>query len=168
MKNSATPEDLFKCLADLDIDNVTIEHPPVFTAEEAAMHCSQLPGAHCKTLFLKDKKDILWLIIALDYRRLDMKKLQNILGSGRLSFGKPDLMEQILGVTPGSVTPFALINDHEKKIIPVLDTKILEEQFANFHPLTNTMTTTIKSSDLKAFMGYCGHMVHEVDLDEAS
>ena len=149
----------------MGIKSSTISHPAVFTAEEASIHCSHLPGAHCKSLFLKDKNDALWLVVSLDHRQIDMKELKNILGSGRLSFGKPDLMESVLGVKPGSVSPFALVNDGNKKVNPVIDEAIFQYEFANFHPLTNTMTTTIKSLELKDFIANCGYSANIFNLD---
>ena len=126
-----------------------------------------MPGAHCKTLFLKDTKGELWLVMSVDDRRINMKKLQNLLGSARLSFGKPDLLYDILGVKPGSVTPFSLINDTNHMIKPILDEGIIHSEVANFHPLTNTMTTAIKPSDLKLFIADCGHTIRIIDLDLA-
>ncbi|MBJ26593.1 MAG: DNA-binding protein [Rhodospirillaceae bacterium] len=163
----AKPEDLFKRLDFLGIESHTKTHPAVYTTEEASKYCSNMPGAHCKTLFLKDKKGELWLVMSLDYRRINMKKLQNLLGSARLSFGKPDLLYDILGVKPGSVTPFSLINDTNHMIKPILDEGIINSEVANFHPLTNTMTTAIKPSDLKLFIADCGHTIRIIDLDLA-
>ena len=165
MKHS--PEDLLARLSALSIDHQTIEHPPVFTVEEAKTHTSHLPGAHCKSLFLKDKKGGLWLLVCLDDRRIDMNRLSKVLACPRLSFGKPDLLMEILGVTPGSVTPFALINDQDKQVQPLLDQAMMAHQVLNYHPLTNEATTTIKSDDLKTFLHAAGHEPRILDLDES-
>ncbi|MEZ5936541.1 MAG: prolyl-tRNA synthetase associated domain-containing protein [Alphaproteobacteria bacterium] len=152
-------------LADLGIAHETIDHPAVFTVEEAQAHTAHLPGGHCKSLFLKDKKGGLWLLVCLDDRRIDMNRLAKVLDCPRLSFGKPDLLLEVLGVTPGSVTPFALINDREHQVKPLLDKAMLKHELLNYHPLTNEATTTIKASDLPVFIAAMGHDPMVVDLD---
>lgn len=158
-------DQLLERLDDLEIGHETIDHPAVFTVEEAQAHTAHLPGGHCKSLFLKDKKGGLWLLVCLDSRRIDMNRLSKVLGCPRLSFGKPDLLLEILGVTPGSVTPFALINDAEHRVQPLLDKAMLDHELLNYHPLTNEATTTIKASDLPTFVKATGHEVRIVDLD---
>ncbi len=116
-----------------------------------------LPGAHCKSLFLKDRKGGLWLVVVLEDRRLDLKALADRLGAPRFSFGSPALLEEVLGVTPGSVTPFALINDAAHRVRVVLDAEMLRQQPVNYHPLTNTATTAISPEDLRRFIAHCGH-----------
>ena len=149
----------------LGIPHVTHEHAPVFTVEEAQAHTAHLPGGHCKSLFLKDKKGALWLLVCLDRRRIDMNRLSKALECPRLSFGKPDLLEEVLGVTPGSVTPFALINDTGHRVQPLLDAAMLAHDRLNYHPLTNTATTSIQADDLPRFVEACGHEVRILDLD---
>ncbi len=158
-------DQLLERLGDLEIGHETIDHPAVFTVEEAQAHTAHLPGGHCKSLFLKDKKGGLWLLVCLDRRRIDMNRLSKVLGCPRLSFGKPDLLLEALGVTPGSVTPFALINDSEHRVQPLLDKAMLDHELLNYHPLTNEATTTIKASDLTIFVKATGHEVRIVDLD---
>lgn len=157
--------DLLARLGDLGISHETVEHLAVFTAEEAQTHTGHLPGGHCKSLFLKDKKGGLWLLVCLHDRRIDMNRLSKVLGCPRLSFGKPELLFDILGVTPGSVTPFALINDTGHRIRPLLDRAMLDHELLNYHPLTNEATTTIKASDLPVFIKAMGHEVQVIDLD---
>jgi Ala-tRNA(Pro) deacylase len=159
-------EQLLARLSDLGIGHETIDHPAVFTVEEAQAHTAHLPGGHCKSLFLKDKKGGLWLLVCLDRRRIDMNRLSKTIGSPRFSFGKPDLLMEILGVTPGSVTPFALINDGEHQVRPLLDKAMLDHELLNYHPLTNEATTTIKAADLPAFIEATGHEARVIDLDE--
>lgn len=158
-------EQLLARLSDLGIAQETIDHPAVFTVEEAKEHTAHLPGGHCKSLFLKDKKGGLWLLVCLDHRRIDMNRLSKTLGCPRLSFGKPELLFQTLGITPGSVTPFALINDAEHQVQPLLDKAMLDHELLNYHPLTNEATTTIKASDLPVFIKAVGHEVRVIDLD---
>ncbi len=160
----ATSDILFKRLEDLGIDFETHMHPPVFTVEEARAHCNHLPGGHCKNLFLKDKKGDLWLVVALNERPINMKELRWRIGSNHLSFGKPDLLGDVLGVEPGSVTPFALINDGDLQVRVVLDKEMMEMDLLNFHPLTNGMTTAITPDDLLKFIHHTGHQPDLVEL----
>ena len=161
---SATADIVFKRLDDLGIAFESHAHAPVFTVEEAQAHCSHLPGGHCKNLFLKDKKGVLWLIVALDERPIDMKDLRHRIGSHHLSFGKPDLLRLVLGVEPGSVTPFALINDADAQVRVVLDKEMMTMDLLNYHPLTNTMTTAITPDDLIRFIRDTGHEPDLVEL----
>ena len=117
----ATREQLFARLAELSIETKTTDHEPVYTVEESQALCGGIPGGHCKNLFLKDKKGVLWLVITLEDAQVDLKTLPKTIGSIRLSFGKGELMSEVLGVETGSVTPFALINDTEQTVQVVLD-----------------------------------------------
>lgn len=157
---------LFAFLDDLGIVTRTAEHPPVFTVAEARRLRGRIPGGHCKCLFLKDKKGGLWLVVADEARRVDLTALSRRLGAPRFSFGKPELLAAALGVSPGSVTPFALINDRaERRLSVVLDARMLEREQLNFHPLDNSATTTIASADLLAFVAACGHAPYKIDFD---
>ena len=160
----ATPEDLFAALKTLDIATTTHHHPPVFTVEEARAHCAHLPGGHCKSLFLKDKKDRLYLLVALDERAIELNAIAKQIGAARLSFGKPELLLDVLGVTPGSVTPFALINDRDARVTVMLDAAMMRLDLLNYHPLTNTATTAIKPIDLRRFIASTGHQPTELEL----
>ncbi len=160
-------ERLLARLDELGIAHETVDHPAVFTVEEAAAHTGHLPGGHCKSLFMKDKKGGLWLLVCLDRRRIDMNRLAKTVGCPRLSFGKPDLLLETLGVTPGSVTPFALINDPDHRVQPLLDRAMLDHERLNYHPLTNQATTTIDAGDLKRFVESTGHEPRVLDLDAA-
>ncbi len=153
----ANESDLFARMQHLGIENTTHRHPPVFTVEENRLVHGQMPGGHCKSLFLKDKKDQLWLLVVLEDRPVDLKVLPKNIGSARLSFGKPDLLVEVLGVVPGSVTPFALINDTTQRVRVVLDKEMLEHDLLNYHPLTNAATTAIAAADLVRFIRSCGH-----------
>lgn len=158
---------LFRQLESLGIATRTHEHPPVFTTEEARVHTAHLPGAHVKNLFLKDKKDRLWLVVCLEDRALDLKALARTLGAAsRLSFGRPELLRAILGVEPGSVTPFALINDPGASVELVLDAALIEHALVNVHPLRNTATTAITSHDLLRFIASTGRKPRILDLDD--
>ena len=153
-----TPEMLFKCFDKLGIKYKTTSHPAVFTAEEGAKYWGNIEGLHCKNLFCKDAKGVLWLIVAPAEKRVDLKSMPAKIGCKRLSFASADLLYEKLGITPGSVTPFCLINDKERhEVRPVLDKWMMEQPIINFHPLTNTATTTLTPQDLMKFIRYCGH-----------
>jgi Ala-tRNA(Pro) deacylase len=153
----ATRDDLLARLEDLGIASETRDHPPVFTVEEARALRGTIPGGHCKNLFLKDEKGAVWLIVCLEDARVDLKAAPSIIGSKRLTFGKPDLLMEVLGVEPGSVTPFGLINDVEQRTNVVLDKAMMDEELLNYHPLRNDATTTIAARDLLTFIRACGH-----------
>lgn len=168
MHDIATPADEARFLAFLDnlgIASTTRRHPPVFTVEEAKAHRGEIPGGHCKNLFLKDKKDRLWLVVALEDVRVDLKALEKRLGAARLSFGKPELLQAVLGVEPGSVTPFALMNDTGGKVRVVLHERMLRSDPLNYHPLHNAATTSIAPADLQRFIAATAHEMEIVDLD---
>jgi Ala-tRNA(Pro) deacylase len=163
-----TPEALFARLDALGIACRTHRHPPVFTVAEAAALRGNLPGGHCKSLFLKDKKGGLWLLVALEERRIDLKLLAARLGAPRFSFGGAELLYEVLGVRPGSVTPFALANDTARRVMVLLDRGMLEHDPLNYHPLENDRTTAIAPADLLRFIAACGHRPRLVDLDAAA
>jgi Ala-tRNA(Pro) deacylase len=151
-------------LRELGISVTTREHPAVFTVEQSRALRGNLAGAHCKNLFLKDKKDNLWLLVALEDTPVDLKLLRRAIGSGHLSFGKARLLAEVLGVDAGAVTPFALINDTEARVNVLLQRSMLKHAILNYHPLVNTATTTIRSEDLLKFIYACGHTPHIVSL----
>jgi Ala-tRNA(Pro) deacylase len=153
----ASPEDLFQRLDDLAIAHETTHHPALHTVSESQAVRGQIPGAHNKNLFLRDKKKQTWLVCTLEDKQIEMKQLPGQIGAARLSFGSADRLAEFLGVLPGSVTPFALINDPQCRVKVVLDAAMLEHEQVNFHPLVNTMTTTISSVDLLRFVRACGH-----------
>lgn len=158
-----TPEQLFARLDALGIVHRTHTHPPVFTVAESAALRGSLPGGHCKSLFLKDRKGGLWLVVALEERRIDLKLLADALDAPRFSFGSPELLQQVLGVTPGSVTPFALANDTVHRVAVVLDEGMLDRDPLNYHPLVNDRTTAIAPGDLLRFIETCGHRPRIID-----
>ena len=162
-----TKQEMLARLAELGIDQRTTMHAPVFTVEEAQAHTRDIPGAHCKNLFLKDKKDRLWLITCLDEQRVDLNRLSKLLGAARFSFGRAELLREVLGVTPGSVTPLAIVNDVDHRVTHVLDTKLVAHELVNCHPLENDATTTLPSADLLRFIRATGHEPLLLDLDQS-
>jgi Ala-tRNA(Pro) deacylase len=160
----ATPEDLFAKLADLGIETTTVTHPPAFTVEEGEQYVGHLPGVHIKNLFLCDAKKKMWLVVAPWDRKVDLKALPDKIGGGRMSFGSADRLLRVLGVTPGSVTPFTVINDPTAQVQVILDADMMKAELINAHPLINTMTTTIRATDLLRFLAACGHQPRLVAL----
>ena len=146
-----TREDLIAFLDAEGLDHRTVEHPAVFRVEEGHEIKQDLPGGHTKNLFLKDAKGQLWLISALGETAIDLKRLHGVIGSARLSFGSPERLYEALGVTPGSVTAFALINDPEHQVRFVLDAALAASDPVNFHPLVNTATTAMPQADVRRF-----------------
>jgi Ala-tRNA(Pro) deacylase len=152
----AAPQDLFDHLDRAGVAHTTLEHAPVFRVGEGAEIKAQLAGGHTKNLFLKDARDRLWLITALGETRIDLKGLPARIGSAKLSFGSPALLGEVLGVEPGSVTPFALINDDARRVTLILDAALLRADPLNFHPLTNTATTSVSKAGFLAFLAGLG------------
>ncbi|HEX2593738.1 MAG TPA: prolyl-tRNA synthetase associated domain-containing protein [Rhizomicrobium sp.] len=150
-------EALYERLRALGIAWHTYEHAPVFTVDEAAQLYDTQPGAHTKNLFLKDKKDQLWLVVCRDALKVDLNALSRQLGSPRFSFGPEALLLSTLGVPPGSVTPFSILNDTEGKVRVVLDEGMLALEPLNYHPLRNDRTTAIRADDLLKFLRACDH-----------
>jgi len=147
---------LFAFLDAHGVAHRTVEHPAVFRVDEGREIKAALPGGHTKNLFLKDAKGQLWLISALGETAVDLKALPKVIGSARLSFGSAELMQSVLGVAPGSVTAFALINDRERQVRFVLDAALLAHETVNFHPMTNTATTAVSREGLETFLAALG------------
>jgi len=162
----ASEADLIARFDALGIAHRTCRHPAVFTVEEAKALRGELPGGHCKSLFLKDRRDGLWLVVMLEHRRTDLKKLSDRLGAPRFSFASAELLYATLGITPGSVTPFAVINDTAGRVTVVLDAEMLEISPLNYHPLTNEATTAIAPADLLRFLADCGHAPRTLHLSD--
>jgi Ala-tRNA(Pro) deacylase len=153
-----SPDEFFAYLERLGIAHRTVRHPAVFTVEEARTLRGEVAGAHTKNLFLRDKKGALFLVVALEDAAIELKSLHHRLGaSGRFSFGSAELMREALGVEPGSVTPFAVINDETGRVTVILDAAMMAHEVLNFHPLVNTGTTTISRAGLLEFLQSTGH-----------
>ena len=160
-----SPAQLLQRLEALGIQSKTVMHPPVFTVEQAKALRGELPGAHIKNLFLRNKKGAMWLVTCLEDRNLDLKALAAALEAGRFSFGSAERLMTFLGVLPGAVTPFAVINDNAGAVNMVLDRGILGLDPVNAHPLVNDMTTALESKDLVRFLEAEGHAPLVMDLD---
>lgn len=163
---AATRDELMTYLGGLGIDVSTIEHPALFTVAESQDLRGEIAGGHTKNLFVKDKKGRHFLVVAEESRAVDLKSLHKVIGAqGRLSFAGPEAMMEMLGVAPGSVTAFGVLNDRDGRVTLVLDEGLLAHDMVNCHPLTNTATTTIATDGLMTFFRSTGHEPLVVRLD---
>ncbi|HSV02262.1 MAG TPA: YbaK/EbsC family protein [Phenylobacterium sp.] len=151
-----TRADLMALLERIGAETETVEHPAVFRVEDGEDLKRAIPGAHTKNLFLKDARDQLWLISAEGHATIDLKRLHRVIGSARLSFGRAELMQESLGVAPGSVTAFGLVNDRDRRVRFVLDRTLAAAPRLNFHPLENTATTAISQAGFRRFLAMLG------------
>ncbi|MEM1287429.1 MAG: prolyl-tRNA synthetase associated domain-containing protein [Pseudomonadota bacterium] len=163
-----TRQTLLDQLSQWEIETSTIDHEAVFTVEQSQALHREIEGVHTKNLFLKDKKGALFLVTADHETQVDLKGLHPKLGAGRLSFGSAERLMNHLGVTPGSVTAFALINDGAGEVRFILDKNLADAEIINCHPLENTATTSIKRADLSKFVENTGHSVEVVDLEASA
>jgi Ala-tRNA(Pro) deacylase len=156
-----TPDELFAFLDKLGISVSTISHPPLFTVAESQSLRGEIAGGHTKNLFLKDRKGAYFLVTVEEDAIVDLKTIHGVIGaSGRVSFGKPDMLMELLGVAPGAVTVFGAVNDTQGRVKIVLDEGLMREETINAHPLTNEATTSIRRGDLLAFLEATGHAPH--------
>jgi Ala-tRNA(Pro) deacylase len=160
-----TADDLLAELDRLGIVHETVRHPAVYTVEESLKVVGELPGGHFKNLFLRDKPGRMWIVVMPAERSIDLKRLAALLGTSRLSFASAARMERYLGVGAGAVTPFAVVNDHEREVTVVLDDELLTRDRINLHPLENTATTGIAPAELIRFLEAVGHPPHVLPLN---
>ncbi len=160
----ATPDDLLRRLEALGIQSRTIAHAAVFTVEEAKRLRGEIDGSHIKNLFLRNKKGAMWLVVALEDREIDLKDLGARLEAGRFSFGSAERLMKYLGVIPGALTPFGVINDHTGAVKVVLDKGLFDCDPVNCHPLTNDMTTSLAAADLVRFLEAVSHPPETITL----
>ena len=162
-----SPEKLLKQFDDLNITYDLVHHKAVFTVAESKDVDAQIPGTHCRNMFLRDKKKRMFLVSLANETEVDLKKLDKLLECGRLSFGSADRLWGNLGVRPGSVCPYAIINDGEKKVTLILDAWMMEQKRVNFHPLLNTMTVGMAPKDIIKFVESIDHPYQVLDLSDA-
>ena len=161
-----TPEALLDRLAALTIAYTLHHHQPVFTVAESHTIERDMPGLHCRNLFLRDKKGKMILVSAANETKIDLKKLEDVVGCGRLSFGSPERLWAHLGVRPGSVCPYAIVNDTNGVVRIILDAYMMQGDLVNFHPLINTMTIAVAPKDLVKFIESTGHVPEIVDFSK--
>jgi Ala-tRNA(Pro) deacylase len=158
MPMPATSEDLLAYLSSLSIETSTVDHPPLHTVEDSRRLRGDIPGGHTKNLFVKDKKNRLFLLVLGEETTVDLKRVHEKIGAqGRVSFGSAELLEEVWGVKPGAVTPFGAVNDQAGRVRVVLDEAMMRHERLNFHPLVNTRTTGLASADLIKFLRATGH-----------
>jgi len=166
---SEPEREVHRRLGELGIAFERFEHPPVATAEEGERHWSGISATHSKNLFLRNQKgDRHYLLIVVHSKRVDLRAVATQIGDGKLSFGSPERLRQHLGVTPGSVSPFGLIHDPEKRVRVFLDRELASAERVSFHPNINTVTLTLSRSDFQRFLAACGHAVRYVDVENAA
>ncbi len=154
---------VYDVLDGLGIAYERYEHPPVFTAEEAAQHWTDIPATHVKNLFLRNKKgDRHYLVILEVHKQADLRSLVKVIGDDRLSFGSPERLEARLGLTPGSVSPFGLINDESRSVIVIVDEDLKHAERLVFHPNINTASVAISGADFQRFLGSRGNVVRHI------
>lgn len=157
-KSPKTPDDLFAMLDGLGIVTKTVTHPPLYTVADSQKLRGEIDGGHTKNLFVKDKKDNYFLLTVGEEAIVDLKTIHQLIGgASKVSFGKPEALMELLGVSPGAVTAFGPINDGEGKVKVFLDADLMAHETVNCHPLVNTATTNIRSGDLVTFLRSTGH-----------
>lgn len=158
--------DIYQALEELGIEYQRFEHPPVHTVQEARQHREGLPGGSTKNLFLRNKKGSRhYLLVAEADKRVDLKRLRQCCGEAALSFASPERLNRYLGLTPGSVSPFGIINDSEKRVVVIVDRDLLRHEALAFHPNVNTATLVIRTEDFRRFLDYCGNVVRIMRMD---
>lgn len=152
-----TSDELLAKLAALAIATSTVSHPPLRTVEDAKRLRGDLEGGHVKNLFVRDKRQRFWLLVALEDSAIDLKAVAKRLDAGRFSFANEQQLGELLGIAAGAVSPFAVINDTNRAVEVVLDAALLAIDPLNLHPLRNDRTTSIAPRDLLRFLEACGH-----------
>lgn len=155
---------LMTMLDTLGIATTTVEHPPLRTIEDSRRLRGNLPGAHAKNLFLKDKKGGYWLLVALEHTAVDLRTVASLLQAPRFSFASAEALDRLLGVQPGAVSPFAVVNDADGQVCVVLEQQVLASERLNCHPLRNDRTTTIATADLLTFLDRIDHPPRIIQL----
>ena len=158
-------DDLIRILNDHGFKYFIKEHAPLFTVEDSKALRGQIEGAHSKNLFLKDAKANFFLISIEESASIDLKKTMQQIQSKKLSFAKPEYLHNILGIEPGSVSPFALLNDSKKEVRFYLDRSFLDHKRVNFHPLINTATVNISPQNLIDLIEKYHNPVNYIDLE---
>jgi len=141
------------------------QHPPIATAEEGDLHWAGIDAIHCKNLFLRNQKGTRhYLVILAHTKRADLRAVADQIGDGKLSFASPERLMKYLGVTPGSVSPFGLIHDHDHHVRVYLDRELKQATRISFHPNINTATFVLSYADFERFLASCENIVRYVDV----
>jgi Ala-tRNA(Pro) deacylase len=163
-----SPQTLLKLLKSLNIEHTLHNHDPIFTVEEGAHLKENIAGLHCRNLFLRDKKKRMFLVVVGNDTKVDLKALEKQLECARLSFGSPDRLWEYLGIRPGSVCPFCVLNDPKHLVQVVLDKDMMTANIVNYHPLDNAMTVGLTPAALLKFFEHTKHSPITLDLRQAS
>ncbi len=157
--------DLYHILEELHIAYKKHTHPPLFTCEDAEPYNKNMRGGQSKNLFLRNRKGLKhYLVVIESTKKADLKKLATLLNESEMSFASPERLLKHLGVTPGSVSPFALIHDKNKEVVIIVDEGLWKNEYLNFHPNINTETLEVKREDMKKFFDWHGSPVHFIEL----
>ena len=160
-------KDIYQVLEELGISYRKYEHPPVFTVEEADRHRGELQGGRTKNLFLRNKKGKRhYLLVVESDRKVDIKKMQGLLGESSLSFASPERLMKYLGLEPGSVSPFGIINDEAGEVIVILDAGLLRHEMLHYHPNVNTATLAVSREDFQRFLDQSGNEVRVLEFPQ--
>jgi Ala-tRNA(Pro) deacylase len=158
-------KDIYEILASLHIDYRRHDHPAVFTVEQADLHKGAIEGGQSKNLFLRNKKGQRhYLLVAEAHRPVHLKPLQALLDESTLSFASPERLMKYLGLTPGAVSPFGIVNDAQHEVVVLLDRGLMAHERLNFHPNVNTTTLTVSRQDFEKFLAHCGNEVRLLEL----
>ncbi len=153
-------KDIYKILAEIGVAYIKHDHEPFFTCEDADEFYKNLVGGHSKNLFLRNRKgDRYYLVVVESHKKVDLKLLSEKLYESKLGFASADRLERVLGLTPGSVSPFGLIHDEEKNVVVVVDEDLMQYDKLYYHPNINTATLEISRQDLQKFLDWCGNEV---------
>lgn len=162
-------QDVLDFLQRLEINYELFHHAPIFTVAEGVHLKAEIPGIHCRNLFLRDKKKNTFLIVVANETEIDLRKLPELIGAqGRLSFGSPERLWEYLGIRPGSVNPFTVMNDPDNKVVMILDQSMMQADIVNYHPNDNAMTIGLRPADLIKFLEAIGHCYTVTDLGPAA
>lgn len=163
-----SPEKLLQLLNELNLKYRVYNHEPIFTVEEGLHLKEEIPGTHCRNLFLRDKKKKMFLVVAANETVIDLKKLPELIGSARLSFGSGERLMENLGIYQGAVNPFCIINDTGHNVRIILDAHMMAQPLVNYHPMDNAQTVGLSPADLVTFIEHTGHAAEVVDLSAAA
>jgi Ala-tRNA(Pro) deacylase len=166
MTISVKEAQVYKILEELGIRFTRHEHPPVYTVEEAERQWTEVKGAHCKNLFLRNKKGSRHYLVILEAAKAaDLKALNRILGEDRLSFASAERLMRYLGLEPGAVSPFGLIHDKDNHVQVVIDEELKRAEAVNFHPNVNTATVGLSFPDFERFLAWSGNPIRYLPFD---
>ena len=163
--NKTADKEVYELLSRLTISYVRHDHIPVFTIEQANQLNLKISATRCKNLFLRNKKGNQHYLAIMDHSQLlDLRKLSSQIGSSALRLASEERLYNLLRLTPGSVSPFGLINDEEKEVTVIIDRKLRDSSYLSFHPNINTTTIEISFDDFEKYLRWCKNKVLYVEI----